>query len=115
MLTIFAALLTSSMTLGGPAHVTNLPAPDPKTAYLTNCRKCHGTTGEASPAMKRMMPKIPNLDAKFMGTLSKADVVAALTKGKGDMKPFGEKLSATEIDAVADYVFTLAGAKPKGK
>lgn len=111
---MYALLL--AMFLGSsapaPARLVHLP-PAGKLLFDQNCRKCHGVKGTPSPSMKRMMPKIPTLDAATVSQLTLQTVVQNIAKGKGDMKPFADKLTAEEIDAVAQYVFELANATPK--
>ncbi len=94
-----------------PPAVISVP-PAGKAVYDTNCKKCHGVRGIPAPSMKKMMPKIPNLDAATLAPLTLADVKQAINKGKGDMKPYAAKLTAEEVNVVAAYVFELAKIKP---
>lgn len=78
-----------------------------KTAYLKNCRSCHGTTGTPPKQALREHPKIRALNAEFMGPIPLDSIVTVITNGfgKGDeMKPFKSKLTKEEIQAVAEYV-----------
>jgi cbb3-type cytochrome c oxidase subunit III len=74
-----------------------------KDIFTANCGGCHtladaGTTGTVGP----------NLDDKKP---PKALVVDRVTNGKGPMPPFGKSgtLTAKQIQAVADYVSSVAG------
>lgn len=107
---LFVMFLGSSVP--AQPRLAHLP-PSGKLLFDQNCRKCHGVKGTPSPSMKRMMPKIPTLDAATVSQLTLQSVVQNIAKGKGDMKPFADKLSAEEIDAVAQYVFELASTTPK--
>lgn len=87
-------------------------APDAKTLYQENCKKCHGVLGTPPKTMKAKFPKIATFDAEFIGKHSVDSIVTILTKGKNeDMKSFKDKMSAAEMKAVAEYVTELA-SKP---
>jgi mono/diheme cytochrome c family protein len=96
----------------GPRWVVALQEPDGKALYLKNCRKCHGATGEPSAQMRKKYKDIKTLaDPDLMSKISNDSMVAVLTNGSGeDMKSFKEKLTPTEMGAVAQYVRTLAKA-----
>lgn len=88
------------------------PAPDAKTLYQDNCRKCHGVLGTPPKTMKAKFPKIATFDAEFITKHSVDSIVKVLSKGKNeDMKSFKDKLSPDEMKAVAEYVSELA-SKP---
>ena len=97
--------LTGALVLLSPG--AKAQAPDGKQLYLKNCRSCHGATGKPTKQALREHPKIRALDAEFMGTIPLDSMVAVITRGfgKGDeMKPFKDKLTKEEIEAVARYV-----------
>jgi cytochrome c553 len=83
-------------------------APDGKALYEKSCRMCHGADGNPAPAMLKMMPTMPVLNAAFMASRSADSVVKVLTNGTPKMKPFKDKLTAAEMAAVAKYVGDLA-------
>lgn len=91
----------------------HMQQPDGKVLFEQNCRKCHGVKGTPPPSMKRMMPKIPTFEATTLSQKTLQSVIEIVLKGKGDMKPFTDKLSNDQVEAVAKYVFTLANATPK--
>lgn len=102
------------LVLGGlllTASAAAAQAPDGKALYDANCKKCHGADGVPAPAMKKMMATLPTIDAAFMAKVSDADLVKALTEGKGAMKPFKDKLTAEQIEAVAKYTRELTKGK----
>ena len=97
---------------GGVLSRATAQAPDGKTLYQENCRKCHGVLGTPPKTMKAKFPKIATFDAEFIAKHSVDSIVKVLTKGKNDdMKSFKDKLSAEEMKAVAEYVGELA-SKP---
>lgn len=87
-----------------------------KTLYLKNCRTCHGTTGEPTHLALSQYPKIPRFaDSAFQAGISDDSMKAVLMHGAGkDMKSFEKKLTPAEMDAVIEYVRTLAKPKSSG-
>ena len=84
------------------------PAPDARTLYQENCKKCHGVLGTPPKTMKEKFAKIATFDAAFIASHSEDSVVKILTHGKNeDMKSFKDKLSPEEMAAVAKYVKEL--------
>lgn len=85
-------------------------APDGKTLFEANCKKCHGVLGVPPKTMQKKSDKIMTFDADFIAKRSDDSVVKILTKGgkTEDMKSFKDKLSADEMKAVAKYVRELA-------
>lgn len=91
-----------------PTRSTTRPDPDGKTIYLKNCKQCHGTLGEPTKMAKAKYDKIPNFqDPEFFKRHSHEEMIEAITKGKGEMKGFADKLSKDEVQAVMLYVHTL--------
>jgi cytochrome c553 len=79
-----------------------------KASYEENCRKCHGVRGVPPKAMQAKFPKIVTFDAAFFAKRSDDSVVTVLTKGKNeDMKSFKDKLSHSQMVAVAAYIRTF--------
>jgi mono/diheme cytochrome c family protein len=76
-----------------------------KTPYEDNCRKCHGVRGIPPKTMKDKFPKIATFDAAFFANHTADSIVTVLTKGKNaDMVSFKDKLSHSEMVAVAAYI-----------
>lgn len=91
-----------------PSAPTRVQAPDGKAIYLKSCKQCHGVLGEPTKTAQREYEKIPSFkDAAFFEKKKDAELAEAVAKGKGKMKPFAEKLTAAEIDAVVQYIHTL--------
>ena len=109
-----ARLIIAGVLLAGGGVISRAAAqaPDAKTLYQENCRKCHGVLGTPPKTMKAKFPKIATFDAEFISKHSVDSIVKVLTKGKNeDMKSFKDKLSPVEMKAVAEYVTEL-GSKP---
>ena len=74
---------------------------DGKTIFTTNCASCHtladaGTSGNVGPNLDQAKPP-------------KSLVIKRVTNGQGAMPPFKDKLDDQQIQAVADYVSSVAG------
>jgi mono/diheme cytochrome c family protein len=85
----------------GPA----MAAEDGKALYGSKCAMCHGNAGVAG----KMGAGARNFnDAAFKKAVTADDIVKIVHDGKGKMKGLGDKLSADQAKAVADFVLTLA-------
>ena len=111
---IRSAVLGALVALPGIATRADAQSADGKALYLKNCRSCHGNSGTPSKQALRETPKIAKLDQAFLSSRSDDSLTAVITHGAGkDMKPFKDKLSAAEIEAVVKYVRTLGASPPK--
>lgn len=100
-----ASLIVIAVACGSAAA----PAPDaadgvPKGAqlYKMHCELCHGANG-----------KLGFNEAKDLtaSTITRAEMIAQVTNGKGKMMPYKNVLTAKEIEAVVDYTRTLGKTK----
>ena len=109
-------VILAAVLLAGAVPVARVlaQAPDAKSLYEDNCRKCHGVRGVPPKTMKEKFAKIATFDSAFVSTHSTDSIVKVLTKGKNeDMKSFKEKLTAEQMADVAKYVHSLSQkAKP---
>ena len=74
---------------------------DGKSIFTANCSSCHtladaGTTGNVGPNLDQAKPP-------------KALVVQRVTNGQGQMPSFKDSLDPAQIEAVAQYVSSVAG------
>lgn len=98
-------VIAASLLACGNASVDDADAPPPtegEMVFNTNCAMCHGRKGDLG------MSGAKNL---VTSTLSRDEVVAMVTNGKGAMMPYGTTLSKKQIEAVADHVLTLRAVK----
>lgn len=85
--------------------VPALAAEEGKKLYESKCAMCHGTDGVA----KKMGAGSKNFNDPAWKKTATVDAIVKDTKdGKGKMKGLGDKLSAEQMTAIADYVLTLA-------
>jgi cytochrome c6 len=78
---------------------------DGKALYGSKCAMCHGADGVA----KAMAKGAKNFnDPAFKKGETTDGIAKIIHDGKGKMKGLGDKLTAEQTKAVADYVLTLA-------
>jgi cbb3-type cytochrome c oxidase subunit III len=87
-------------SVAGTGAVAAAPT-DGKSIFTTNCGSCHtlsdaGTTGTVGPNLDDAKP-------------TKEHVATQVTNGGGAMPPFKGTLDEQQIQAVADYVSSVAG------
>ncbi|MGA1980891.1 MAG: c-type cytochrome [Acidobacteriaceae bacterium] len=74
--------------------------------YKAKCQMCHAADGTGNAAMK-----VPSFKAPASVKASDADLIAAVTNGKGTgtikMPAYTSKLTAAQIKDVVGYVRTL--------
>ncbi|HEX2164240.1 MAG TPA: cytochrome c [Thermoanaerobaculia bacterium] len=89
--------------------------PDPSTPeglYYHQCARCHGVDGTGNP---RAAKKMEGLDLTVSEMIADADgdaVRERIVEGEGSMPPFGNKLTAAEIDVLVAYTMELAVPAP---
>ena len=78
-----------------------------KAVFSDNCAACHQAGGQGKIGF---FPNLTDDDWLYGGSYEKIN--ETLTHGrKGYMPPFGEALSAVQIDELANYVYSLSGGK----
>jgi mono/diheme cytochrome c family protein len=76
--------------------------------FREKCARCHGEDGRGQTVIGRMVGA-PNFTDEHWWNEEKNErrFVHSVTEGKGEMPPFGKKLTRTEIKALAAYVRTF--------
>jgi mono/diheme cytochrome c family protein len=80
---------------------------DARGLFVENCAKCHGEDGRAKTFRGKLAGAQDFTDAKWRTDTSNDDIVHAIKNGHDKMPAFEDKLSETEIAALADYVKTF--------
>lgn len=109
-----AVLIVSAAAFRPPATPrARAQEPDGKQLYLKNCKRCHGVLGEPTKDAIREDDKIPRLsDPVFYTKHTDKELFKSIKEGKGrNMKPFADKMTDAEIQAVVQYIHTLAKEK----
>lgn len=96
---LYAALLSGSATLTTTAAWAADGAAG-KTLFQAKCKGCHGAEGIPSPAMAKAMGIKPMNDPAVQAK-SDDDLKAAVTNGKGKMKPIAAVTGADLDNVVA--------------
>jgi cytochrome c6 len=95
ILSITAAIVTPAFAQSGGTDI-----------YKAKCVMCHGADGAGTtPAGKAL--KAASFKDSAVVSASDADLVSAVTKGKGKMPANQGKLSDAQIKAVVAFVRTL--------
>ena len=99
-------LLAASLLLSASAFAAEIPAVEPAKLFQQHCMTCHGADrlGGMGPAL---LPQ--NLER-----LKKAEALNVINSGRKatQMPAFGDKLTAAEIQALADYIYTPPTVEP---
>jgi len=110
-----AALLALSTALAACGPPTgNRP---PEELYPQYCAKCHGADGKGDPRQVNLYPNLNLTTSKLTGRGAHLAVYTRIAQGYGPMPGFSHRLSADEMNHLADYSMKLnpANAGNNGK
>ena len=98
-------LLGVFMFAPGETQVTSASAAfageaSPRSLYVQNCARCHGSNGKAQTALGRKL----EADDLTTSTAGDAKIVRMITNGRGKMPGFKRKLTSAQISSIAEYV-----------
>jgi mono/diheme cytochrome c family protein len=100
--------MVAALRFASSASAQQQVSSDAKVLFDQNCKSCHGPRGIPPQTMVKLM-KVPPLDSAYFAKKTEDSVVVVLKKGRGtNMKPYGDRLSAEQILAVARYIRQLA-------
>jgi mono/diheme cytochrome c family protein len=101
-ITVFAVMMIGVALVHAAGNAT-----DGKAVYEKSCKNCHGATGEANPAISKMMKvDIANRGSAEVQAMSDADIGKIITAGKGKMQPI-RSVTGKSVDDVVAYVRTF--------
>ncbi len=75
----------------------------PRSLYVSNCARCHGTNGKAQTSQGRKT-EADDLTRGDVKGISDAKMTRVITNGKGKMPAFGKRLTAAQIAQISGYV-----------
>jgi mono/diheme cytochrome c family protein len=75
--------------------------------YNTHCVPCHGGDGSGPKASRIAARPVSLVSSAFRDTLGVEEVVEVVTRGKGKMKGFEDRLTEPEIETVARLVLAM--------
>ncbi len=101
------SLLLAGLPIAVVADAPEAETIDVKTLYRQHCGECHNP--------ERLGAMGPALLPENLQRLRKQDAVEVITKGRAatQMPPFGDKLSAEQIQALVAYVYTPLPEMPR--
>jgi len=80
----------------------------PSALFKEKCARCHGEDGRGQTVIGRMVGAPDFNDESWWDEWKdERRFVRSITEGKGEMPPFGKKLTRPEIKALAAYVKTF--------
>jgi mono/diheme cytochrome c family protein len=96
------AVVTYLSALGSNATTAAVETGDVDAAslYVRYCSACHGAHGEGGL-----------FDAVAGTSLSRSDLIAVITRGRGSMPDYSGRMTADEIEAVAGFVLALGSSE----
>jgi mono/diheme cytochrome c family protein len=103
---------------GAHAYAAELAPPGPavtpaliargKEQFLAFCSPCHGATGRGDGVVtSRGFPRPPSYHEERLRAVPPDYVVGIITRGKGAMYPYAERIRPEDRWAIAHYVKTL--------
>jgi len=96
-------LLAAIVMMAVAGASTPLAAQDGPTLFKTKCAMCHGADGKGdSPMGKRM--NVRDLSSAEVQKQTDAELTTIITKGKGKMPAFGEKLTAEQTGQLVTQI-----------
>jgi mono/diheme cytochrome c family protein len=101
-LSVFVAAVAIILIL--PAGVS---AQDAATTYKGKCAGCHGADGKANTPVAKTLG-VHDFASDEVTKMSDADLIQAITAGKGKMPAYGKSLKDPEIKDLVAYVRELS-------
>ena len=108
---LLAATLAIATFLGSTAGLGFGQSADNSAAslYKTNCASCHGPDGRGSAVGKSL--HAADFHSPQVQQQSDEQLAAVIAQGRGNMPPFGSRLSKDQIDGLVKYLRTLGKTK----
>lgn len=101
-----AAALLGSWVQASPEADELSEAASPRSLYLQNCARCHGSSGRANTTEGRQLEAADLTSPEIKGK-SSASITRTIKNGRMDMPAFGKKLTPVQIASLVKYVRTL--------
>lgn len=85
------------------------PSNSEASLYKTSCASCHGPDGRGSAVGKSL--HAADFHSPQVQQQSDEQLAQVIAQGRGNMPPFGTRLSKDQIDSLVKYIRTLGKAK----
>lgn len=107
---VLIAIIVVALT-GGASPAAAQDAPNGATVFKSKCITCHGADGAGTAVGKSL--KVADLRSDEVQKKPDAELIQAVSDGKGNMPGFKGNITDEEIQAAITYVRTLAPKKKK--
>jgi cytochrome c6 len=84
--------------------------PDGAAIYKSKCAVCHGADGKGQTTMGKNL-HLKDLGSEDVQKLKGEELENIISKGKGKMPAYKDKLSEAEIDSLVTFIRSLAPKK----
>jgi mono/diheme cytochrome c family protein len=85
-------------------QMTPAKAKEAKKLFKQKCLKCHGADGAGETAFGQIVGAADFTDSEWQKRVDDERLVNSITYGRGQMPPFGKKLSREQITFLLAYV-----------
>ncbi len=79
---------------------------DTQATFVSKCQPCHGPTGDGNTPMGKKLGVV-KFSSEDVVKSSDASLLAIAKNGKGQMPPFGNKLSEAQLKDLIVYIRSL--------
>ena len=103
----FMGLILMAQTSTNAPQNTPIPAAKAKEAkklFKQHCRKCHGADGAGETTFGQIVGAADFTDSEWQKRVDDERLVNSITYGRGQMPPFGKKLTREQITFLLAYV-----------
>jgi mono/diheme cytochrome c family protein len=96
------ATIAMACLLSAAAYAQN----EGSTLFQSNCLMCHGADGKGNTPTGQAF-KVVNLRDPAVVKMSNAELANVISKGKGSMPAFGNRLTPPQIENLVSYIRVL--------
>jgi mono/diheme cytochrome c family protein len=87
-----------------PTRMPTAKAKEARKLFKQNCIKCHGADGAGETTFGQIVGAADFTDSEWQKKVDDQRLVNSMTFGRGQMPPFGKKLSKEQITTLLAYV-----------
>ena len=108
----FIGLILMAQTSPNTHQYTRIPvakAKEAKKLFKQKCSKCHGANGAGETTFGQIVGAADFTDSEWQKRVDDERLVNSITYGRGQMPPFGKKLTREQITFLLAYVRAFKG------
>jgi mono/diheme cytochrome c family protein len=87
-----------------PTRMPTAKAKEAKKLFKQNCIKCHGADGAGETTFGQIVGAADFTDSEWQKRIDDQRLINSMTYGRGQMPPFGKKLTREQITTLLAYV-----------